>query len=516
MFGSVRARTAAASVLVVGAGVLAAGLAVTTLLHRSLIADTDRAALHRAQDVAALITAGALPAHLPIPADTDNDELLVQVVDPAGKIVSSSSLMVDAPLMLDGPRPAPGQRRVTTRHGLPADPPDPFRIVVLGVATPSGPFTVYTATELELVLRTDANLRRLLLRSGPPFILMVAIAAWFIADRALRRVEGVRARVDGISAEALDRRVPEPPGDDEITRLARTMNEMLDRLQQAGERQRRFVADASHELKSPLAAVQAELEVALAHPDQADWTATAKRLLAEDQRMERLVADLLFLAQFDDGDFRHLSAPAEIVALDAVVADEVTRLGGRWTVPVEIEIAVPAEAALVAGRPEHLARVVRNLLENAARHARRKVSITLRAEPGPGPGDVVLVVADDGPGIDPADRARVFDRFTRLDDARSRDEGGSGLGLPIAREIVEAHGGRIAIGDGPGGRLVVRLPRAAPGAEVAGGAGSERRGQVEDEAGPGVGGLDGDPAAVGDGDVAHNGQGEPRARFGGP
>jgi len=503
MFGSVRARTAAASVLVVGIGVLAAGMAVTTLLHRQLVADTDRSALHRAQDVAALIEAGALPTRLPIPADPDNDELLVQVIDPAGRIVAASARLVDNPLMLAGKPPPPGERRTTTLKGLPADPPDPFRVVALTTGPPVAGYTVYTASELGLVAESDATLRRLLLRGAPPFLLLVALVSWYIAGRALRRVEGIRARVEDITAEALDRRVPEPPGDDEITRLARTMNEMLDRLQLAGERQRRFVADASHELKSPLAAVQAELEVALAHPDQADWRATATRLLTEDQRMERLVADLLFLAQCDEGDFSSLTAPAEIVALDQVVRAETARLGARWSIPVELAIEpAPGEAA-VAGRPEHLARAVRNLLENAARHARRVVSVSLRTDSGA----VELVVADDGPGIDPADRSRVFDRFTRLDDARGRDEGGSGLGLPIAREIVEAHGGRIDIGDGPGGRLVVHLP------VVPSGVGTGREGQ--DEPGAGGGGLDGDVTAVGQGDVPHDGQREPRAGLSG-
>src|SRR5437764_14377082 len=304
------------------------------------------------------------------------------------------------------------------------------------------------------------------------------------------------------------------------------MNEMLDRLQTAGERQRRFVADASHELKSPLATVQAELEVALAHPETADWEAAAARLLHEDERMERLVADLLFLAQCDDGAFSSLTVPAEVVALDAVVRDETDRLGQRWTVPVDVavDIVVAPGGAAVAGHPEHLARVVRNLLENAARHARRQVTVTLRADgPAAGrPAELELVVADDGPGLDPADRRRVFDRFTRLDDARSRDEGGSGLALPIAREIVEAHGGRIALGDGPGGRFVVRLPRApasAPGAapvpDPAPAASSVGR-ELEDEPGSGVGGLDGDAPAVGDGDVPHDGQAEPRAGLFGP
>jgi signal transduction histidine kinase len=496
MRGSVRARTAAASVLVVGAGVVAASVAVSALLHNTLLDDTDRAAVHGAQDIAALIQAEALPDRLPIPSDQDHEQLLVQVVGPAGRIVSSSDRMVGAPVMLGGPPPPPGQTRTATVDGLTIAPSESFRVVALTTVTPAGPYTVYAASELRLVARSDAALRRWLALGGPPFLALVAVVSWLIADRTLRRVEGIRSEVDGIIPEALHRRVPEPPVDDEITRLTRTMNEMLDRLQLAGERQRRFVADASHELKSPLAAVQADLEVALAHPATADWPATAARLLAEGERMEQLVADLLFLAQCDEGDFSSLTAPAEMVALDEVVGDEVARLGGRWTVPVVVDHALPpGEPALVAGRPEHLARAVRNLLENAARHARQRVSVTLRADGG----EIELMVADDGPGINPADRGRVFDRFTRLDDARGRDEGGTGLGLPIAREIVEAHGGRISIGDGPGGRLVVRLPVARIG------------GELEDEPGAGGGGLDGDVATVGQGDVAHDGQREPRA-----
>jgi signal transduction histidine kinase len=493
MQGSVRARTAAASVLVVGAGVLAAGVAVATLLHNTLLDDTDRAAVHGARDVAAIIQAGSLPERLPIPSLPDHDQVLVQVTGPGGGIVSASDRMVGAPLMLAGLPPPPGQRRSETVRGLAIDPLARFRVVALTTPGPAGFYTVYAATELGLVARSDAALRRLLLLGGPPFLALVALVSWLIADRALRRVEGIRAKVDEIIPEALDGRVPEPPGDDEITRLTRTMNEMLERLQAAGERQRRFVADASHELKSPLAAVQADLEVALAHPDQADWPATAARLLAEDERMEQLVADLLFLAQCDEGDFSSLTAPAEPVSLDQVVGEEVARLGGRWSVPVDVDLAVsPGRAPTVAGRPEHLGRAVRNLLENAARHARQAVSVTLRT----GAGEVELVVADDGPGIDPAHRSRVFDRFTRLDDARGRDEGGTGLGLSIAREIVEAHGGGISIGEGPGGRLVVRLPLAGAG------------GQPEDEPHSRGGALDHDVASVGQGDIAHDGQGE--------
>jgi len=500
MRGSVRARTAAASVLVVGAGVVAASVAVSALLHNTLLDDTDQAAVHGAQDVAAVIQAGALPERLPIPSDANHEQLLVQVVGPSGQIVSASDRMVGAPVMLPGAPPRPGEPRTATVDGLTIAPSESFRVVALTTATADGAYTVYAASQLRLVARSDAALRRWLALGGPPFLALVAVVSWIIADRALRRVEGIRAEVDGIIPEALQRRVPEPPGDDEITRLTRTMNEMLERLQLAGERQRRFVADASHELKSPLAAVQADLEVALAHPATADWPATAARLLAEGERMEQLVADLLFLAQCDEGDFSSLTAPAERVDLARVVGGEIARLGGRWTVPVEVDDGLPPGQAVVDGRPEHLARAVRNLLENAARHARQRVTVFLRADGA----EIELMVVDDGPGIDPADRGRVFDRFTRLDDARGRDEGGTGLGLPIAREIVEAHGGRIAIGDGPGGRLVLWLPLGRVG------------GQLENEPRAGGGGLDGDVASVGQRDVPHDGEREPRAGIPGP
>src|SRR4051794_22365609 len=200
--GSVRARTAAASVLVVGAGVLAAGIAVTALLHHSLVADTDRAALHRAEDVVALIAGNDLPDRLPVPDDPDNDELLVQVTDASGRIVSASVLMADAPLMLPGTAPPAGQRRTSTVKGLPIDRPDSFRVVALTTSTPRGPFTVYAATELEMVARSDDALRRLLVRGGPPFLLLVALATWIISGRALRRGGGIPAQGGGLHPAA--------------------------------------------------------------------------------------------------------------------------------------------------------------------------------------------------------------------------------------------------------------------------------------------------------------------------
>jgi signal transduction histidine kinase len=251
----------------------------------------------------------------------------------------------------------------------------------------------------------------------------------------------------------MDRRVPEPDTRDEVGRLARTMNAMLDRLESASQRQRQFVSDASHELRSPLASIRTNLEVALRHSERADWPVVAERALAEDARMEDTVSELLALARLDEADG---SAPVDTlpeIDLDELVLDDTVQ---QRRVPVDTS---RVSAGRVHGRREQLTRVVRNLLDNAARHAASSVAVELRA------GDdhtIELTVDDDGPGIPVEERERVFDRFTRLDDGRARDAGGLGLGLSMVKEITEQHGGTVTIEDAPigGARLRVRLPAA--------------------------------------------------------
>lgn len=320
--------------------------------------------------------------------------------------------------------------------------------------TPSGPVTVYVAHSLGRVAEATAQVTHIALLGPPLLLAVVAVTTWVITGRALRPVELIRAEVADITAHALDRRVPEPGSGDEIARLARTMNEMLDRLQISTQRQEESVADASHELRSPLASSRAQLEVGLAHPVDTDWPATATEVLEENSRMEALVRDLLLLARRrPDGPS---SAGAGPVDLDDLVLDEVGRLGERGAVTADIAGVSPAR---VAGHPDQLRRVVGNLLDNAERHARHTVVVELRH----GPGTAELVVVDDGPGIARADLERVFERFTRLDHGRGRDDGGAGLGLAIAKQVVDAHGGTIraeATGTGSGARLVVVLPAA--------------------------------------------------------
>jgi signal transduction histidine kinase len=286
----------------------------------------------------------------------------------------------------------------------------------------------------------------------PAMIALVALAAWYVTGRALKPVEAIRLQAESITGSTMHRRVPEPDTDDEVGRLARTMNAMLARLETSAQKQRQFVSDASHELRSPLASIRTNLEVALHKPDRTDWPEVAQRALAEDVRMEDTVSELLDLARLDEAEGPVLLATLPEVDLDELVLDDTVQ---QRRVPVDTG---RVSAGRVHGRREQLQRMIRNLLDNAARHASSTVAVGLVTADD----TVELTVDDDGPGIPIDDRALVFERFTRLDDGRARDAGGLGLGLSMVKAITEHHGGTVAIDDAPlgGARLRVRLPAA--------------------------------------------------------
>ena len=282
---------------------------------------------------------------------------------------------------------------------------------------------------------------------------LVALTTWKLVGRALAPMDAIRAEVDEISANEMHRRVPAPGGTDEVARLASTMNRMLERLEIAQRRQQQFVSDASHELRSPVASIREQAEVALAHPERVTTADLAEHVLAEDLRVQRLVEDLLLLARADEQTLRLKRRPVD---LDDLVFEVAQRLRAGSTLRID---TTDVSAARVLGDAPGLRRVVANLAENAQRHARTRVAFSLVATDH----TVVLAVDDDGAGIPSEDRARVFERFVRLDDARARDLGGSGLGLAIVAQVVGAHGGSVAIVDGARGgtRVEVRL-EAAP------------------------------------------------------
>lgn len=301
-------------------------------------------------------------------------------------------------------------------------------------------------------------LTRVLLVGLPLLLLVVGLTTWRIVGRALAPVDAIRREVDEIGGRRLDRRVPEPARRDEISRLASTMNRMLGRLEESQARQQRFVSDASHELRSPVASIRQHSEVALAHPDRTTVPDLAATVLVEDLRVQRLVDDLLLLARADE---RERAGDASDVDLDDLVFEEAARLRSPAvdgeSSALEID-TTGVSAGRVRGAPDELRRMVRNLGDNAVRHARSRVAFSLHEQPDA--GDVVLRVDDDGSGIPAAQRERVFERFVRLDDARARDDGGSGLGLSIVEAVARKHKGSAAVSDSPGGgaRVEIRLP----------------------------------------------------------
>lgn len=314
-------------------------------------------------------------------------------------------------------------------------------------------YDLRVALPLDDALRASATVSGILLAAVPVLLLVVALLTWLVVGRALRPVDTIRREVDAIGPAELDHRVAEPTTDDEVGRLARTMNRMLARLDGAARAQRRFVSDASHELRSPLASIRQHAEVARAHPDRLGDGELAEVVLTEGARLQDLVEQLLLLTRLDEGGLAIVRRPVD---LDDLVLADARRVRDAGAVTVD---TVGVGAARVDGDDRMLARLLRNLTDNASRHARARVAVSV----GERDGRVVLAVDDDGDGIPPTERAQVFERFVRLDEGRARDAGGSGLGLAIVAEVARAHGGTARVEESAlgGARFVVDLPAAS-------------------------------------------------------
>lgn len=421
-----RARATLGAVGIVAIALVIGAIAFLAILGSSLREASVRAAESRAEQIAARVELDG-PG-----AVRDIDDEVVQLVR-GDEVVAASD---DAP---DVALPSFDAPQLVTVGGEP--------LLVASEELDDG-----TAVRLGLAVEDDAEtiatVGSLLLVAVPLLVLLVGATTWLIVGRALRPVARIRSEVDDISAERLDRRVPVPESGDEIAALAETMNRMLDRLDAAAQAQRRFVSDASHELRSPLATIRQHAELSQAHPEVTSLPELASVVHDEGLRLQGLVDSLLLLARLDEG------APAhrEAVDLDDLALAEVSRLRASGIEVAGTEIG----AAQVIGDARLLGQLVRNLADNAARHARSRVSFgvsTVRER-------AVLTVEDDGVGVPLEERERVFERFVRLDEARSRDAGGSGLGLPIVRAIAAASGGSVAVDESPlgGARFTVTLP----------------------------------------------------------
>ncbi|MBX9244729.1 HAMP domain-containing histidine kinase [Actinotalea ferrariae] len=483
---SVRAR-----LTVLTSGLLCVTLAVgavalTTVLSRSRVAELDDAVRARVATVLTLVTDDRLPPALPVAEPGE----IAQVLDADGRVLASSAtasrtLPVLPPDEVDrlagssaatGATPDASAVTVTATEASAYD--DAARAAVVRTTLGGEPTTVVVTVPLGEVRGLLRALAVALVGVVPVLTALLGAVVWVVLGRVLAPVEALRRAAEQVARTGGPGSLPVVRADDEIGALARTLNEMLDRLELAAARQRTFVADAAHELRSPLAALRAATDVARAHPDAYRSAELAEELGAEVLRMQHLVDDLLLLARVGSVppvrtafDLRTAVDEALAVARGASpdpdrVAVVVTAASGPATSETSSGSAPTApgpRAASVLGDPAAVVRVVRNLLDNALRHAASEVRVTV------GAGEVV--VDDDGTGVPVEDRERVFERFVRLGAARERDSGGSGLGLAIAREVAREHGGDVTLTDAPGGglRAVLRLgsPPTAPVARPA-------------------------------------------------
>lgn len=417
--------------LVVGA------FALTTVLSRTRLEALDTVVRERVATIAALAQDDRLPAALPVAEPGE----IAQLLDADGAVLATSpNASRTLPVVpLDALHVGPG----TTVGGTSASAyDDEARIAVRSATYRGEPVTVVATVPVTEVRSVLDALRLGLVVVVPLLTCALALVVWLILGRALRPVEELRRGAALVASTGGPGSLPVPRRDDELGALARTLNSMLDRLEAGAARQRRFVADAAHELRSPLATLRASTEVARLHPDSYDTAELAGDLEAEVLRMQALVDDLLLLARVG-------SAPSERACVDlaAVVRDVVPTTAGG--------LVVTGSGRAFAGEAA-VGRVVRNLVDNAVRHAAAQVTVTV--------ADGLVQVDDDGAGLAEQDHERVFERFVRLDDARERDAGGSGLGLSIAREVAREQGGDITLARSPLGglRAELRLPADSP------------------------------------------------------
>jgi signal transduction histidine kinase len=435
---SLRLRLTLLSTCVLAVGLIVGSFALADLFVHARLAAVDAVARGEAATVAALASSGQLPSPLPAPA---GGTALAQVLDPAGTVLAAtpSASRVLAILSLPTDAAAPTNRTFTTRSSSLGS--GPLRVVTRPADLHGTPVEVIVAVPISDVTSTLDALRRVLLVAVPIVLLAVAAGTWIAIGAALRPVDQLRVAADAIEAGGSDEppQLSVPEGADELRRLGATLNRMLRRLHRAGDQQRTFIANAAHELRSPIAAIRTQLEVAVATtPTPNEWPAIAADVLTDVERLGAIAADLLLLARLD-GDPDDADWQRDLVDLGKIVDP-----GGT--------------SYFVHGNEIALRRLLDNLRSNAERHAaeRSETHVDLVA------GVVVVTIDDDGPGIVDADRERAFERWVRLDEGRSRIDGGAGLGLSIALSIARRHNGNVTLADSPLGglRVEVTIPSA--------------------------------------------------------
>lgn len=442
----IRVRATIASVAASAVAILVGAVVLVLILDLRLTASTEQAVTVRLQDLSAQVVNQDPTGIRAFAGSTPGDSTVVQVVDPSGRVLVASSSIDGEPAIVV-PYQEPTDVRISSQ-ALPFVDGIEYAVASQGLSSGGTTLTVVAAQSLDPVSSSVSAMAAALALGGPLLLLGVGVVTWVAVGRSLDSVRRIRSRVEEIDGYGLTERVPVPVPADEVSNLARTMNHMLDRAQSAMVQQRQFVADASHELKTPLATMRTALDVA-ARTNQ-ELPEVEPILDNSIRRMTELVEDLLTLARAEDA--RTTRAFTE-VDLDEALAGALAGVRLDADSPA---VSVQADPARIDGNAILLQRALRNVLENATAHAASRVAVSLSIDEQ----RAVIEVSDDGPGIPPADRARVLERFVRLDEHRSREGGGTGLGLAIVKEVVAVHRGDIRIeeSDSGGTSVIIELP----------------------------------------------------------
>jgi signal transduction histidine kinase len=444
---SLRARLTMITSAGLALALAAAAILLLSALRLSLVRSLDDSARQGALGVAALADTGRLPDTVPVGAGT----ITIQVLNAQGRITNVSPgadrLIPLLPRNVAAAAAQTGQAQ--TLSGPPLGMPSLLQVVAVRASDGQ---IVIAAVSYAQAEDSITMLARVLLIGTPLLFGLLALVIWLITGYMLRPIAALRKGAAEVTQTGVPRDLPVPPARDEVRSLAVTLNDMLSRLAAAQQRQRDLVSDTAHELRSPIASIRAQLEVALDHPDGMDWLETARDVHADTLRLARLAEDLLLLARLDEQGLTRPGKPTDLCTLCGSVAE-------RYAAARVSVLADAPGSCVVLGDPDALSRALVNLLDNAVRHAASQVTVSVRRDGG----SALLTVRDDGPGIPAQDIERAFGRFSRLDSARSRtgDAGGAGLGLAIVRAAAKAHGGTASLRDASPGLLAeVRLPLA--------------------------------------------------------
>ncbi len=431
---SIRARLTMYFVLSIAVVLGFTGIALVNLVHRSLVNSATSQVSQVMAQVQTRLASTSLPAGLlvlPMVGD-----VVVQVTDPGGHAVwAASSAIANEPVLA---RARPDNASTTGLEAVAITGRADAAILaalsqstVQSITTSRGPALIFGFVDGASITHSVGVLLASVAISFPLLLVLAGGLIWLGLGLALAPVESIRRRVERIAARDLSERVPVTGGDDEIARLAHTVNEMLDRLESANRFQQEFVSNVSHELRSPLTTLLATVERATNVPERADWASVADTITREGRRLDVLIDDLFWLARNDEGqiELRHVD-----VDLDDLLYEEAQRVRAMSELSVDTSAVTPTR---VVGDPATLKRMIRNVVDNAVRYAREQLTF----EAGYDDDEAVVRIADDGEGIDVATSARYFQRFVRSDPARARASGGTGLGLAIVTDIAARHGG---------------------------------------------------------------------------